>query len=99
MLIVTGIIEVGEGAYEAARPAIRTMVKATLEEPGCITYGFWQDPEAPHRFRVYEEWEDGTALKAHFGMPHMAEFRAALGELGPIKRDLVTIEAGAVTPL
>ena len=75
------------------------MVKATLEEDGCITYGFWQDPEKPTRFRVYEEWESRAALDAHFATAHMVVFRAALGALGPIKREIKAIEAGAVTPL
>lgn len=99
MLIVTGLITVPDGAFEAARPAIRRMVAATLTEPGCITYGFWQDPEQPDRLRVYEEWQDRAALEAHFATPHMAEFRAALAEIGPVDRDIVAIEAGRVETL
>jgi quinol monooxygenase YgiN len=99
MLIVTGIIEVPAEAFEAARPALRKMVAATLEEPGCITYAFWQDPDNPGRLRVYEEWEGRAALEAHFATEHMAEFRAALAELGPVSRDIVAIEAGAVERL
>ena len=99
MLIVTGVIEVPEGAFEAARPAIKRMVEATLAEEGCITYGFWQDPDSPNRLRVYEEWRDRAALEAHFEAPHMADFRAALAELGPIRREVKAIEAGRVEQL
>lgn len=99
MLIVTGIIEIPEGAFEQVRPAIRRMVEATLAEPGCMTYGFWQDPDRENRLRVYEEWEGRAALDAHFATAHMAEFRAALAEIGPIRREIVAIEAGAREPL
>ena len=99
MLIVTGVIELPQGAFEAARPAIRRMVQETLAEPGCITYGFWQDPDRPNRLRVYEQWEGRAALDDHFASAHMAEFRAALAELGPIRREVVAIEAGKVEPL
>ena len=99
MLIVTGIITIPEGALETARPAIATMVAETLKEPGCITYGFWVDPEDAKRLRVYEEWQNRDALEAHFATPHMATFREILGTLGPISRDLVTIQAGEVTKL
>jgi quinol monooxygenase YgiN len=99
MLIVTGTVEVAEDGYERARDAIRAMVAATLKEPGCIEYGFWQDPERPGRFRVYEEWEDRASLDAHGATPHMATFRAALAEIGPVSRDIKAIEAGAVTQL
>lgn len=99
MLIVTGIIEIPDGAFEAARPAIARMVEATLAEPGCITYGFWRDPDRDNRLRVYEEWEGQAALDAHFASAHMAEFRAALAEIGPIRREIMAIEAGRMTPL
>ena len=99
MLIVTGIIEMPEDAFEAARPALRKMTAATLEEPGCIIYGFWQDPDNPGRLRVYEEWEGRAALDAHFASEHMAEFRAAMAEIGPISREIVAIEAGQVEPV
>ena len=99
MLIVTGTIEVPEGALDKARPAIRDMVAATLAEEGCITYGFWQDLEVPGRLRVYEEWRDRAALEAHFQSAHMAAFRETLGALGPVSRHIVAIEAGAVSPL
>ena len=99
MLIVTGTVEVPIDAYEKARPAIDAMVAATLAEEGCITYGFWQHPNLPTQFRVYEEWEDRAALEAHFRSPHMAQFRSELSTLGEIRRDIKAIEAGAVTPL
>ena len=78
MLVVTGLIEVAEADIEAARAAAAEMAVATRREAGCIAYAFYEDVEAPGRFRVYEEWDDQDALTAHGETPHMATFRAAL---------------------
>jgi len=99
MLIVTGIIEIDPEHITTARAAAEKMMEATRREPGCLTYEFSQTIEAPHRFRVYEEWESEAALLAHFETPHMAAFREALGEIGILSREIFRIEAGEKTPL
>ncbi len=99
MLIVTGIIEIDPDHIAPARAAAEKMMAETRKEPGCLIYEFSQLVEAPHRFRVYEEWQDAAALKAHSETPHMAEFRAALGKIGIRAREIFTIEAGEKVPL
>jgi quinol monooxygenase YgiN len=81
MLIVSGIIEMDPSGHDRAVELFGPLVAATLEEPGCITYGFWADPSRPGRFRVYEEWESEDAITEHFGTPHMAAFMAGMAEL------------------
>jgi quinol monooxygenase YgiN len=95
MLIVTGIIEINPEQIGPAQAAAVKMMEATRKEPGCHVYEFSQLIEAPHRFRVYEEWENAAALKAHGETAHMAAFREALGEIGVLSREIETIEAGA----
>lgn len=95
MLIVTGIIEINPDHIGTAQAAAIKMMDETRKEAGCNVYEFSQQIEAPHRFRVYEEWTDDAALQAHFEAPHMAAFREALGEIGVISRDIVKFEAGA----
>ncbi len=99
MLIVTGTIEINAENVESARAAAVKMMAETRKENGCHVYEFSQLVEAPHRFRVYEEWSDEAALKAHFDTPHMAAFREALGEIGVTARRIETIEAGPRKPL
>ncbi len=99
MLIVTGIIEVHPERVGSARSAVIRMMEETRREAGCILYEFSQQVEAPHRFRVYEEWTDEAALAAHAETSHMAAFREALGEIGVISRDIVKFQAGARTSL
>lgn len=99
MLIVTGIIEINPENIGPARAAVLKMMEETRKEPGCHVYEFSQLVEAPHRFRVYEEWESADHLRAHGETAHMAAFREALGEIGLVSRDIVSIQAGARSPL
>lgn len=77
MLVIAGKIKVKpETRAEAAQAALK-MVKATLAEPGCKTYGFYAELEDPNTFLIFEVWESEAALMQHFQTPHMAEFNAA----------------------
>jgi len=84
---------------DKARAAAIDMMRETRKEAGCIVYEFSQLIEAENRFRVYEEWESLAALEAHFDAPHMAVFRAALGDVGVVARDVFRIECGEKTSL
>ena len=95
MLIVTGIIEINPDRIAEAQAAAVEMMAETRKEAGCYVYEFSQLIEAPHRFRVYEEWEDDAALTAHSNAPHMAVFRKALGEVGVVSREIEKFESGA----
>ena len=78
MLIVSGRVKVKpESRAEAMQAAIK-MVKATVAEPGCTSYGFYADLEDPNTFLIFEVWESEAALMAHFVTPHMAEFNALI---------------------
>jgi quinol monooxygenase YgiN len=81
VIVVSGEITIDPADREAALEVTSAMVAATLDEEGCVTYGFWADPVDPGRFRVFEEWESMDALVAHFGQPHMATFMEAMGSL------------------
>lgn len=99
MLIVTGTIEINPDNVEAARVATAAMVAETVKEAGCQVYEFSQIVGAEHRFRVYEEWDDEAALQAHMKTPHMAAFRAALGEAGIVSRAVYMVKGGEKAPL
>ncbi len=53
----------------------------------------------PTLIHVVERWRDREALKAHGASPHMAEWRAAAGDIGLHDRDLKVYEADDGTPL
>lgn len=99
MLIVTGLIEIDPANIDAAKAAALDMMTETHKEDGCFVYEFSQQLDAPHRFRVYEEWRDGAALKAHSKSAHMAVFRAALEKVGVTSRDIAMFDGGEKTAI
>lgn len=78
MLIVLAKAKIGADALEALRGAIADMVAASNAEEGCIAYAFTQDLGDPSIIHIVEKWQDDAALAAHFAMPHMADFQAAI---------------------
>ncbi|MEL7207280.1 MAG: putative quinol monooxygenase [Actinomycetota bacterium] len=96
MIVVSGEIELDPADRDAAIAATESVVAATLQEEGCLTYGFWADPTDPGRFRVFEEWETEAALLAHFGQPHMTAFLETMGTLGITKSEIHRYDVVAV---
>ena len=99
MIVVTGTFQVAEEDVEAARTAMITMMAETAKEVGCITYRFYPDIEREGAFRVYEEWDNEEALKAHFNVDHMKTFREALSKINLLSRDVKMFKAGEVKSL
>ena len=88
MVVVSGEFEVGTDDREKAVAAALAMAEETRSEAGCLSYRFYADIDRPNVFRVFEEWESGEALEAHFETPHMARFRSALSEIEIVSRDV-----------
>jgi len=49
-----------------------------LEEAGCQAYCFAADPSVDTRIQVYELWDDGPSLAAHFKHPYYDQMKLAL---------------------
>lgn len=99
MLVVAGRILVKpEARAEAVRLAIE-VAAATRDEPGCLSYRFFADLEDPNRFFVFEEWRDADALQAHFAMPHMATFVAAVPALLAAPLEITRYEIASSGPM
>jgi len=94
MITVSGHFRLPEGTQDAFLPHARRMLAATRQEEGCLLYSYAFDVEDPHLIRVYEEWESWQHLAAHAQAPHMAIWRAALGEIGTYERSIKAFEAG-----
>lgn len=57
----------------AIEATARVQLATRLEEAGCRDYCFAPDPAVPTRIQVYELWEDGDSLVAHFRHPNYAK--------------------------
>lgn len=99
MIVITGEIELHpEDVWPATYHAVR-MMEASAAEDGCISYRFYADLVNPRRFRIYEEWSDEDALRAHMASPHMAAFQSALKDLRILERRLEKFEVAKRSPL
>ncbi len=79
MLVVAGYVRMNPDKVDAAVAAAQTVMEATRQEAGCISYTFSRDLGEPGLFHIFEEWESQAALDAHFKAPHMATFQQAMG--------------------
>lgn len=99
MIIVAGTIRIPEDKIDALRPVALATLAATRKEDGCLLYSYAFDVEDRGLLRIFERWASRDHLKAHFKQPHMATWRAKLGEVGASGRDVKSYEAGEGEPL
>ena len=98
MIVVNAIIEADAASIDAMRDAIATMEAASRAEEGCHDYTFSVELNNPDVMRITEKWESMEALAAHFTMPHMADFQAAMAANPPKSVSASFYEATEVTP-
>lgn len=82
MLVVAGTITLDPARRPAAEAAFDRMREATLQEAGCLAYQAYHDRKDPGTVFLFERWRSQADLDAHFATPHMAEFGAAIANLG-----------------
>ena len=99
MILVIGTVRLPPGNIGKARVAMEAMVAASRAEDGCIEYAYSEDLLSPGLVRVTEVWRDRDALKAHFQMPHMADWRAVWPSLGLGERNLALYETSGPEPI
>lgn len=87
MIIVQGIIPILPDQRERALELARRMTQATLQEAGCISYGFYVGLTDPNTLMLFQEWESMEALMGHFRTAHIDEFL----------RELPHVLAGEIT--
>jgi len=81
MLVVLAEARFDPKDTEQVRAVARPMIEASRAEPGCGGYDYAFDLLEPDLMRVRELWRDEQALKDHFAMPHMADYRARVKDL------------------
>lgn len=65
------------GRIQTVLDALSELAPASREEPGCIYYQPYQDPETPDVVRIFEVYDDRAAFDAHGASDHFQ--RLALG--------------------
>jgi quinol monooxygenase YgiN len=83
MIVIHATVTTTPGTADALRSAIAEMEQASRAEPGCIEYVFTSALNDPANLRIFEQWRDVDALKAHFATSHMQAFNAAMQKHPP----------------
>ena len=99
MLIVAGKFTFDPTKTEIAKEAAAKVMAATHEEPANLEYVFSFDAADPATMRVFELWESEADLDAHLLLPHVADFRAAMGEIGVSAADVMKYDVASSRPM
>lgn len=54
-------------------PLLNALQAGSRAEPGNITYDYYQDPNAPEKILIYEEYKSDEAIEAHRSTTHFQE--------------------------
>lgn len=81
MIIVWGSIEARADSLEEATRLSLEHVHRSRDEPGCISHSVQVDVENPNRLVFFEEWEDQSALQAHFAVDESRDFVSKVSRL------------------
>jgi quinol monooxygenase YgiN len=66
------------GYEDRLRTALEAMIEPSLDEPGCLAYQPYVDPNEPARMVVVERWTGPDALDSHFATAHFQHVREVL---------------------
>ncbi len=98
MIYVIATLTVAPEKRDELIAAAQTCIKATRQEPGCISYDLTASTTDPGTAIFVERWKTREDLKSHFETAHMAKWREASGKLIS-GRSVEIVHAGQVEKL
>jgi quinol monooxygenase YgiN len=78
---VVALMNVRPEKLDETLKAFDSLIAATRQEEGCITYELLQNVEDPNDLTFVEEWSSAEALHAHFETEHFKAVAARADEL------------------
>ncbi|MDF3811210.1 MULTISPECIES: putative quinol monooxygenase [Rhodopseudomonas] len=87
-LTLIAFIRAKKGMGDELGRRLWTLVEPARAEPGNINYDLHRSNEDPDVWVLYENWKDASDLTAHFELPYMKAFVAALPEVLEGEMDL-----------
>jgi quinol monooxygenase YgiN len=80
MIVISGAMQFHPDDRTPFLEAFGPIQAATrAEEPGCLQYAFSADPLDDTSVLIYEHWQDGAALEAHFRHPNFGKAVQVIG--------------------
>lgn len=75
MIRLNVFMTVSERHHSEILMIARQLTEASLQEPGCKGYDFFQSVTRPHTMMICETWENQAALETHRQTPPLPETR------------------------
>ncbi|GMV61921.1 MAG: hypothetical protein AMXMBFR74_10900 [Parvibaculum sp.] len=98
MIVITGAARVAEANRAEFEKVAERQVRLSREEPGNVSYGYYEDRMEPGRYFFYEEWRDRAAVDFHFAQTYCHEFMEATRRLAEMEPEIairdVTVKEG-----
>jgi quinol monooxygenase YgiN len=70
-VIVTAKWLIKPGKEQAWIDLVRSLLKPSSSESGCISYTMYKGIYEPNTFFFFEEWQDDAAFEQHLVSPHV----------------------------
>ncbi|MBL8370972.1 MAG: antibiotic biosynthesis monooxygenase [Burkholderiaceae bacterium] len=93
MILVVGTVHVTAENLPQALVLSLEHVARSRTEPGCVSHRVSQDADNPNILVFVEEWQNQTALLAHFKVPASRTFARQLGALAVQPPQMVVYDA------
>jgi quinol monooxygenase YgiN len=81
LLTVVATMRAKAGKEQDLRAGLESVIEATRQEAGNVTYELYQGVDDPAVFTFYENWQSKADLDAHLQSPHMQAGLAGLPAL------------------
>ncbi|AFY61246.1 hypothetical protein Syn6312_2126 [Synechococcus sp. PCC 6312] len=81
LVVVAGKIKIKPGTKEEFTQLAEKCLILSRQEPGSVSYSFYEDQTAPNTILYFEEWRNQAALDHHFQTPYFQEFMEKAGPL------------------
>ncbi|MCM2983403.1 antibiotic biosynthesis monooxygenase [Niallia circulans] len=76
MIIIHAVMQIDSTKQQSFLEEIETLIRASRQESGNISYNLYKDIEKNHTFTMVEVWQDAAAVESHNTSEHFTSFVA-----------------------
>lgn len=76
MIIIHAVMQIDSTKQQSFLEEIETLIRASRQESGNISYNLYKDIEKDHTFTMVEVWQDAAAVASHNTSEHFTSFVA-----------------------
>jgi len=80
-ILVVATLKIQDGKVDEAVAELTSVIEATHDEEGCLSYVLHRDINDPSTLVFIERWASQDALNAHIQQPHMLKMVELAGTL------------------